>query len=204
MIDGLPDWFKLSGAALADVCLMDDAEMLTFIKALCEMRDNAMNPDYHPEDIGGFVGRAIQREFDVFRQGVRSYMKLVNANPSGNPKGTQCLPNGYPMSTQTEQNRKDRRTEETVEQTRQELIRSGYSEWEIDNAIKTVKSWDGIRNRTGYIIGIIKKERNRPTKTVLAQQYEQRDYSGVQAELIAEQDREMEEYMKQEKEDGNQ
>ena len=32
--------------------------------------------------------------------------------------------------------------------------------------------------------------------TVVAQQYEQRDYSGVQAELIARQDAEMEEYMK--------
>ena len=31
--------------------------------------------------------------------------------------------------------------------------------------------------------------------SVMAQQYEQRDYSGVQAELMAEQDREMEEYL---------
>ena len=30
---------------------------------------------------------------------------------------------------------------------------------------------------------------------VIAQQYEQRDYSGVQAELMAEQDREMSEYL---------
>jgi hypothetical protein len=35
-------------------------------------------------------------------------------------------------------------------------------------------------------------------KILPAQQYEQRDYSGVQAELMAEQDREMEEYMKKE------
>ena len=33
-------------------------------------------------------------------------------------------------------------------------------------------------------------------KVLPAQQYDQRDYSGVQAELMAEQDREMEEYMK--------
>ena len=35
-------------------------------------------------------------------------------------------------------------------------------------------------------------------KVLAAQQYDQRDYSGVQAELMAEQDREMEEYMKKE------
>ena len=38
----------------------------------------------------------------------------------------------------------------------------------------------------------------KPTKTVVAQQYEQRSYSGVQAELISEQDREMEEWMRNE------
>ena len=35
----------------------------------------------------------------------------------------------------------------------------------------------------------------KPKPTVIAQMYEQRDYSGVQAELMAEQDREMSEYL---------
>ena len=35
----------------------------------------------------------------------------------------------------------------------------------------------------------------KPAKTVIAQQYEQRDYQGVQDELMARQDREMEEYL---------
>ena len=35
----------------------------------------------------------------------------------------------------------------------------------------------------------------KPARTVIAQQYGQRDYSGVQEELIAQQDREMEEYL---------
>jgi len=35
----------------------------------------------------------------------------------------------------------------------------------------------------------------KPTKTVSAQQYDQRDYSGVQDELLAQQDKEMEEYL---------
>jgi len=51
-----------------------------------------------------------------------------------------------------------------------------------------------------YLEAVLKGTgKKRPQMKILpAQQYEQRDYSGVQAELIAEQDREMEEYMKKE------
>jgi hypothetical protein len=42
----------------------------------------------------------------------------------------------------------------------------------------------------------------KPTKTVVAQQYEQRDYSGIQDELMEHQDREMEEYLRKEREKG--
>lgn len=42
----------------------------------------------------------------------------------------------------------------------------------------------------------------KPTKTVVAQQYEQRDYSSVQDELMEQQDREMEEYLRKEREKG--
>lgn len=51
-----------------------------------------------------------------------------------------------------------------------------------------------------YLEAVLKGTgKKKPQMKVLpAQQYEQRDYSGVQAELMAEQDREMEEYMKKE------
>lgn len=51
-----------------------------------------------------------------------------------------------------------------------------------------------------YLEAVLKGSgKKKPQMKVLpAQQYEQRDYSGVQAELMAEQDREMEEYMKKE------
>ena len=181
MIDGKPEWFRFSGIALADVCLMDDTGKLKFINAVCEMYQNAMNPDYKPEPGGGFEGRAIDRQFDSFREGIDSYMKLVNANPTGKPKGTQRLPNGYP-------NRTERRTEKIVEeieeQTRQELLRSGYTEDEINLAVRSVKSWEGIENKTGYIIKIIKSQRSKNRNTVNAQQYTQRDYSGEQEEAF--------------------
>ena len=51
-----------------------------------------------------------------------------------------------------------------------------------------------------YLEAVLKGTgKKKPQMKVLpAQQYDQRDYSGVQAELMAEQDREMEEYMKKE------
>lgn len=49
-----------------------------------------------------------------------------------------------------------------------------------------VRTWENRAKEMG----------KKPTKTVIAQQYEQRDYTGVQGELSAMQDLEMEEYMR--------
>ena len=158
MIDGKPDWFRLAGIALADVGLFDDAGKLRFINAICEMYENAMNPAYKPESGGGFVGRAIDRQYEEFRAGIESYMKLVNANTSGKRKETQCLPNGYPMGTQTEQE-EEQKEKKIVETTRTELLRSGFSEKEINSAISTIKHWSNIKNPAGYVTQIIKSQR---------------------------------------------
>lgn len=93
----------------------------------------------------------------------------------------------------------------TVDQLRSE----GFADWEIEKAITraaTRSEGKTIRNLEAYIRQAIKDERakRRAGKRVPAQDYNQRDYSGVQDELIAEQDREMEEYMRREKEGGNQ
>lgn len=53
-----------------------------------------------------------------------------------------------------------------------------------------------------YLGAVLKGKPKKPVKVLPAQQYEQRDYSSVQAELMAEQDREMEEYMKNERNTG--
>ena len=45
-----------------------------------------------------------------------------------------------------------------------------------------------------------RKEKAEPTKTVLAQQYGQRDYSGVPAEIMERQNRKMEEFLRQKRE----
>ena len=176
MIDGKPDWFRLAGIALADVELFDDAGKLRFINAVCEMYKNAMNPTFKPETDSGFVGRAIDRQYEAFRAGIDSYLKLVNANPSGKRKETQCLPNGSP--NKTEENKKQIE-KQIVETTKQELLRSGFTEKEINSAISTIKSWDSINNPAGYITQIIKAQRHE-----YRMPRNERDYSGEQKKAL--------------------
>jgi hypothetical protein len=70
-----------------------------------------------------------------------------------------------------------------------EKMLSGFNECATHGA-PTIAYLEAVLKGTG---------KKKPQMKVLpAQQYDQRDYSGVQAELMAEQDREMEEYMKKE------
>lgn len=96
MIDGKPNYTRLSTIAMADVVLMDPEGRIQFINALCEMFENILDPDYQPEEKPGFVGRAIQRQFAEFREGTRKYMDNVNRNPSGLSKQFE-YPQGIPM-----------------------------------------------------------------------------------------------------------
>ena len=63
-----------------------------------------------------------------------------------------------------------------------------------------------IENLEAYLRSAIEDDRKqrRSRRRVSAQDYGQRDYSGVQDELMKQQDQEMEEYMKREAEGGDQ
>ena len=196
MIDGRPDWYRLGEIVMADIRIMNDADKLTFIKALCDMTENAMNPDYTPNSVEGFIGRAINRQYDILHTGIDSYMKTVKANPSGKPKG-------YPMGSQrvpkTEQ---EDNVEENVEQIksqiRTELVYSGYSSSEIENALNSINDWHGIKNKTGYVIQTIKNQRQAGRKRILpAQDFSQRDYTGVDAEMMETLKKEMEQFKRE-------
>lgn len=99
MIDGKPNYTRLSTIAMADVVLMDPEGRNQFINALCEMFENILDPDYQPAEKPGFVGRAIQRQFVEFREGTKKYMENVNRNPSGLPNRSKTPP-GNPLGTQ--------------------------------------------------------------------------------------------------------
>ena len=102
MIDGKPNYTRLSTIAMADVLLLDQEGRLQFINALCEMFENVMNPDYHPAELPGLVGRSIKRQFEELQLGTRKYMTNANRNPSGlskQGKAEPVPPEGNPMET---------------------------------------------------------------------------------------------------------
>jgi hypothetical protein len=89
------------------------------------------------------------------------------------------------------------------------LRADGYTDQEIDRALtraETRTTGKAIENLEAYLRSTIEddRKRRRSRRRVSAQDYDQRDYSGVQAELEAEQDREMEEAMRRWAEEGDQ
>ena len=194
MIDGKPDYTRLSTLAMSDVVLLGESDRLTFINALCDMYENIGNDEYAPEKLDGFIGRAIERQFAEHRKGISVYLGNVNRNlsggknsapiPVGNPVPTPVgdpLGNPVPPPTRTRTER-EQEVEQEQEQNKSlllsdeygKLIKAGYSESEITEAENSVKDWNGIHNKTGYIRGVINKQRS--SHTVTAQEYEQREY----------------------------
>lgn len=204
MIDGYPDYLRLSSSAMADVVLMDDENRAIFINSLCDMFTHVFEENYSPNDYSGFVGRAIKRQYQEMVRGIAVYMNNVNngrkrqCRSSDEAVPEQCLDQQNRTELRTEQNR----IEKTIEQTRTELKQQGFSLSEINEAILSVNDPRKVKNWTTYLSGIIRNRRTqRPT--VNAQQYPQRDYSDIQNELIAEQDADMQEWLKRQRE-GNQ
>ena len=74
-----------------------------------------------------------------------------------------------------------------------------YAEHGLDKVLSGIRECftHGAPN-LAYLGAVLNGKPKKPVKVLPAQQYSQRDYSGVQADLIAEQDREMEEYMRSE------
>jgi hypothetical protein len=64
----------------------------------------------------------------------------------------------------------------------------GKQNWYLSNGRK-MSDWKAA------VITWERKDRGKPSKRVAAQEYAQRDYSGVQRDLVAEQNREMEEWL---------
>ena len=79
----------------------------------------------------------------------------------------------------------------TIPTTYLDKILTEYKEKGITTPEQAEKERNQYRMTSGKTAG-------KPARTVVAQQYEQRDYTGVQDELIAQQDKDMEEFMRNE------
>lgn len=127
-------------------------------------------------------GRMLQRFEDTAKEGLSTYWKHIGAlRPNGTPYGT---PYGGTTKTKTktkeETEKEKEETTETennmklTESDQQNLKDSGYTEDEIKKAVSEVKDWGKVKSKVGYIRAII--ENNKTDKTVIAQNYSQREY----------------------------
>jgi hypothetical protein len=78
-----------------------------------------------------------------------------------------------------------------------------YAEYGLEKVLSGIRECvtHGAPN-LAYLGAVLKGKPKKPVKVLPAQQYEQRDYSSVQAEIESELDREMEEYMRNERGTG--
>ena len=82
-------------------------------------------------------------------------------------------------------------------QIKQQLISEGYDGSEVDNALKRSKR-KSVHDLASYIRKAIENERRQSKRILPAQDFAQRDYTGVQDEMMCELAEEMKQYKKQE------
>lgn len=151
---------------------------------------------------------ALREEIAELQNGFITYMDNANKRKrkekSGMYQGSipdqslihQGSSQNTPLIHPTEQNKQKEMYIQNIEQIRSELVRLGYSADEIDKAIRSVNDWDDIQNKTAYVRKIIDNQRKAPRKILPAQDFQQRDYSGVDDELKAKLAAEMAEFKK--------
>ena len=188
MIDGRePNYICLDTRVLTLVRRLSGSEKLIFYDGLYAAYIDKLNgtADYVCPD--NMVGDLIKQAAVTMDDGFDSYMRKVNANPTGkkasdNPKGTHRVA-GDPQSNKDHIN-KDQNNKNQSNQIMQDLIEEGYAETEISSALAKC-DFSTVRNPAAYIRQTIENQRKQQpiVKRVSAQDFQQRDYSGVDMEL---------------------
>ena len=149
---------------------------------------------------------ALREELGELETGFEKYMHNVNARKADNEQQETSDTPATDQSSITDAPAIDQRsitdaslicpsrfrsirsilTQTEIDQIKRGLLVSGYSDAEIDVALDRMTDQE-IKNPVGYLRKTMENEREKsrkqpPAKTVLAQQYAQRDYSGAQDE----------------------
>ena len=138
-----------------------------------------------------FLNLALREEIAELQEGYEKYMQAVTSR-----KTADTIADAPPIAPPIHLSKikPDKNNKQTREQIRAELVQLGYSSDEIDKACYSVQDWNGIQNPTGYIRKSIDNQRKAPKKILPAQNFQQRDYSGVDDELKAKLAAEMAEF----------
>lgn len=199
MIDGRePNYICLDTRALTLAKRLSDPERLAFFDGICASYAAKLNGAEAPAFPDDITGDLIRQAEKTLVDGFDKYMGRVYANPSGkkrtvDPTGSQWGAND--AQSNQDQINKDQITQDQINQ----FVAEGYSESEIDDAIKRCGGKSSIRNISAYLrrtMDNVRQEKN-TGKTVSAQDYKQRDYSSVGAEIKEEMTRRIEQHKKE-------
>lgn len=202
MIDGRePNYICLSTRVLNLVKMLSDLDRLSFLDGFIEGYERKLSGEASSLATDGIVGELLRQALETMGDCFDSYMKKVNANPSGRKpsdfqEATHRVPIGYPEGTHRQPKiNKSNINKSNINQIKSNLIKQGYSEREIEQALSGIKNPDSIRDTEAYIKKTIENARKKQPH-VTAQDYSQRDYTDEQSRIEAETEEEMQEWIK--------
>lgn len=187
MIDGRePNYICLDTRSLALVRRLSDSDRLLFFDGLYAAYTDKLNGTSEYVYPDNMVGDLIKQAAVTMDDGFDTYMRKVNANPSGkktsdNPKGNHRV--ATDSQSNKDQINKDQNNKDQSNQIMQELIDDGYTDTEISSALKKC-DFSSVRNPAAYVRQTIENQRKQLAKSnhVPAQDFQQRDYSDVDNE----------------------
>ena len=199
MIDGRePNYICLDTRVMRLVRRLSDTERLTFFDAFLTAYEKKLSGDDLSVFPDNMVGDLLRQAAETMSNGYDTYMGRANANPQGK-NGRMSMTSHRPVNdTQSNQDQINQ-IQDYINQIKQKLSAEGFDECEIDSAVIRSKG-KRIRDLAAYVRRTIENERRQGKRILPAQDFAQRDYSGVQDELMQSLAEDMRQYKKEQQE----
>ena len=204
MIDGRePNYICLDTRAIRLVRRLSDPERLIFFDSFLSAYDDKLSGNYPSAFPDNMVGDLLKQAAETMSNGFDAYMGRANANPEGR-NGRKSLASHRQVNdiqSNQDQINQDQTITDQINQIKQQLITEGYEGFEIDNALNRSKG-KRVRDLAAYIRRSIENERRQGNRIIPAQDFTQRDYSGVPKEMLDNLAKEVKQFQKDQQE-GN-
>lgn len=196
MIDGRePNYICLDTRALKIVRRLSDGERLAFFDQIWTAYQRKLNGDNPPGFPESIIGDLLSQAWDTLSAGFDSYMSRARANPNGNNGKRHGDVNDIAetghrdvndIQSNQDHQKDDQPKEDHLNQIKSQLEAEGYQSAMIDEVINRSRG-KTINHPLNYFrtaLERIKKDES-ITVPIPAQDFEQRDYSGMPAEDMA-------------------
>lgn len=197
-----PNYICMDSRALALAKHLPDSERLEFYDSVYAAYIKLLNGEKDFVFPDTMLGNLIMQAVETMINGFNTYMKRVNANPSGTTNtqdsmGSQRVAKG---SQSNQDQSLDQITNDQISQIKSQLQAEGYTEIEIDDALKKCYG-KSIKDLSAYLRTTINNQRNK-MKRLPSHDFPQRDYSKVNDELMEQTERDVAQFLKAEQAAG--